>query len=387
MSTPCCIELEHDQCTVFYKYLADHLCEQPSRNEEAVFRMVPTQNDASPFTLGIGLGRHSWVHKGHSFTVELKEEGAPSGEAPSYFTRLRVAGSDCEALQAFLTVALTYRAEAPPGKISTYAAGRYGHWRDTGFLPAQSFEDLFLPAREMLGLLEHVDCFVENRERYARAGRVHKLCLVFVGVPGAGKSSLVRALALKYRRVLHSLSLSGMSDAICNELVSTVSADAILLVEDFDSLGFSLSTNRTRSRDEQNVSVSRSGFLNLLDGNLSPPKGTIICLTANSSSGFDQALVRAGRVDRIVSFGEPKVPEVLAALRRLADVSEGREERFAVFCSKLEKTKGKGAFCMASLIDYLFRHPSDYLAFFEDLTRNCVDRAALMNEGSNDMFS
>ena len=253
-------------------------------------------------------------------------------------------------------------------------------------MPAQSFEDLFLPEQETSGLLEHVDSFLASGERYTRAGRVHKLCLLFVGVPGAGKSSLVRALALKYNRELYSLGLPGMSDAVCNELVSSMSADGILLVEDFDSLGFSLATNRKRCRDEDRVSVSRSGFLNLLDGNGSPPKGTIICLTANNSSGFDQALVRAGRVDRILPFVEPKELEVLAALRRLTDSCEKREERFGAFCAKLKKTK-KGSICMASLVDHFFRYPVDYLEKFEDLMKNCLDRAALMKEGESSMFS
>jgi len=347
---------------------------------------VSTGDEAAPFQLGVGLGSHLWLHKGHSFKVELREEGAPCGDAPSYFTRLRVTGEDGDALQSFLSVALSFRAPAPPGKIWTFAASRFGQWRETGFLPAQSFEDLFLPEQEVSGLLEHVDQFLANGERYTRAGRVHKLCLLFIGVPGAGKSSLVRALGLKYKRELYSLALPGMSDAVCNELVSTMGSDSILLVEDFDSLGFSLSTNRKRSRDEDRVGISRSGFLNLLDGNGSPPKGTIICLTANSSGGFDQALVRAGRVDRIVSFGEPKEPEVLAALRRLTEDSGNREERFVAFCAKLKKPK-RGSFCMASLVDFLFRHPSDYLEKFDELNRISVDRVALMKDGDNSMFS
>ena len=385
-STACCIELEPDQRAVFQRYVCHPLSEQPARSVDGLFRLVPTGDEASPFKLGIGFGCHSWLHEGHVFKVDLREEGTPCGDAPSYFTRLRVSGENSDALQSFLSTALTFRVPAPPGKIWTYAASRFGQWRETGFLPAQSLEDLFLPEQEISGLLAHVNGFLENGERYARAGRVHKLCLLFVGVPGAGKSSLVRALGLQYRRELYSLSLPGLSDAVCNELVSTMGTDGILLVEDFDSLGFSLSTNRKRSRDEDRVSVSRSGFLNLLDGNGSPPKGTIICLTANSSNGFDQALVRAGRVDRIVSFGPPKEPEVLAALRRLTEASENREESFIAFCAKLKKPK-KGSFCMASLVDYLFRHPSDYLEKFEELHKTCVDRAALVAEGDHSMFS
>jgi ATP-dependent 26S proteasome regulatory subunit len=235
-------------------------------------------------------------------------------------------------------------------------------------------------------MLEHIDDFVANGDKYLRVGRMHKLCLLFAGVPGAGKSSLVRAICLKYNRDLYSLALAGMSDAVCGELVSSMGVGGVLLVEDFDSLGFSLSTNRKRSRDEDHVSVSRSGFLNLLDGNMAPPRGTIVCLTANNCTGFDRALVRTGRVDRLLIFGEPQEPEILAALRRLTEEAEGREERFAAFCCKVKKSK-RASFSMASLVDFLFRHPTTYLEDFEKLLKSCADQAALSDEGKGTMFA
>ena len=177
-----------------------------------------------------------------------------------------------------------------------------------------------------------------------------------------------------------------MSDAICGELVSGMGVNSVLLVEDFDSLGFSLAANRKRSRDEDRVSVSRSGFLNLLDGNMAPPQGTIICLTANNCVGFDRALVRSGRVDRLWVFVEPKEPEILLALRRLTDSCANREERFAAFCTKLKKSK-KTAFCMATLVDFLFRHPATYLDDFEELMKSCANQTSLSEEDKGVMFS
>jgi SpoVK/Ycf46/Vps4 family AAA+-type ATPase len=235
-------------------------------------------------------------------------------------------------------------------------------------------------------VLDRIDNFAANGDRYLQTGRAHKLCLLFAGVPGAGKSSLVRDICLKYGRDLYSLSLVGMSDAVCGELVSTMGIGGVLLVEDFDSLGFSLTANRKRSRDEDRVSVTRSGFLNVLDGNMAPPQGTIICLTANNCAGFDRALVRTGRVDRLLVFEEPKEPEILQALRRLTDAREDREERFAFFCSKLKKAK-RTPYCMASLVDFLFRHPTTYVEDFEELLESCADHFALTEEDKVCMFS
>ena len=110
------------------------------------------------------------------------------------------------------------------------------------------------------------------------------------------------------------------------------------------------------------------------------------CLTANNCAGFDRALVRTGRVDRLLVFEEPKEPEILQALRRLTDAREDREERFAFFCSKLKKVK-RTPYCMASLVDFLFRHPTTYVEDFEELLESCADHFALTEEDKVCMFS
>jgi hypothetical protein len=387
-----CVELDGEQRFAFFRYLGRHghggLVSGSSQSgaelSPATRRLLrsDTEDPASEYALTLGLGRHAWKHGESVFTIEFREEGWPCGDVPSYFTRLRVYGDDGAALQAFLESALRYRPPFPPNKVWTYSSDRFGRWRETGLVPAQTFEDLFLPAAEVQATLAHVETFAASGERYARVGRAHKLCLLLLGPPGAGKSSFARALALKLQRELYSLSLSSLvSDAVCHELVGSMSSESMLLVEDFDSLGFSLAAGRKRGRDEERVGVSRSCFLNLLDGNCAPPRGSIVVLTANSSSGFDQALVRSGRVDRVVRFGEPQPPEIFAALRRLADEAVDREARFHAFCAQLRNSGKAGDLSMASIVDHVFRHPSDYLETVDELTQSCRERLALARDG------
>jgi SpoVK/Ycf46/Vps4 family AAA+-type ATPase len=107
-------------------------------------------------------------------------------------------------------------------------------------------------------------------------------------------------------------------------------------------------------------------------------------LDRHSSTGFDQALVRAGRVDRVINFGEPHAAQVSAALRRICHETD--EERIATFCTKLKHVR-KGGLSMTSIVDHLFQHTSDYLEKFEDLEAICRDRDALMKDGEVNMFS
>ena len=148
----CTIELDGEQRTAFLRYASQHMQGQDCRSSNnGFYRLLPSGNDAEPFLRGLGIDCHAWVHEGHTFVVELKEEGLPCGDMPSYFTRLNVTGHDGDALQAFLSTALQYRTPAPPGKIWTSAASRYGRWREAGIMPAQSFEDLFLPEEDVSG--------------------------------------------------------------------------------------------------------------------------------------------------------------------------------------------------------------------------------------------
>jgi hypothetical protein len=275
-----CFDLDGEQRIHFLRYIAHHMRDHIATKGAVVFSLVATDPcEKADLTRSIGLGCHTWNHGGQIFNVDMHEEGQPCGDVPSFFTRLRVSGTDGVALQSFLNLALNFKPPPCVGHVRAYAASRHGYWRDARQIPAQSFSDLFLPEKDVSGLIEHVDRFLESEELYLRTGRVQKLCLLFVGIPGSGKSSLVRALALKYSRAIYSMSLSDVSDSVCNELISSIPSAGILLIEDFDSLGFSISSNRRKDEDRGGGGLSRSGFLNVLDGNGSPPKGTIICLT------------------------------------------------------------------------------------------------------------
>jgi len=142
------VDLSREQQAVVLRYLSRHVSKQPSQNSISSFYLLPTSDDEAPFDVTLGAGKHQWSHEGSDFTVEITEEGYPCGDVPTYFTRMRVLGEDLTSLKAFLTAALTSRVPAPPGKIWTNAASRFGHWRETGASPAQSFKDLFLPLAE-----------------------------------------------------------------------------------------------------------------------------------------------------------------------------------------------------------------------------------------------
>jgi chaperone BCS1 len=144
--------------------------------------------------------------------------------------------------------------------------------------------------------------FIAAREWYLDRGIPYRRGYLLHGPPGTGKTSFVQALAgeLDFNIAMLSLSQRGLTDDLLNQLLLTVPARTIVLLEDADA-AFS---NRQQA-DETGYSgatVTFSGLLNALDG-VASAEERIIFMTTNHIDRLDDALVRPGRVDMSVHLG------------------------------------------------------------------------------------
>lgn len=236
------------------------------------------------------------------------------------------------------------------GKVQLYHSRHSGYWDRGNQVYGQTLENIFLPSDVKNSVINHIDSFLANRDRYLKFGRTYKLCFLFTGVPGAGKSSFIKSIALKYNRPIYVLSLSKkMDDDSLQGLMSEIKENSILILEDIDSFFI--------DREANHINVSFSAILNLFDGLVTPGNGTILFMTANHPKRLDSALVRPGRVDKIIEFDYPRKREINDAFASIAGGSD-----FDEFYKLM-----KGNISMAAVIDYLFRHPEDYLANIDEL--------------------
>ncbi|KAJ0114406.1 hypothetical protein J7T55_010795 [Diaporthe amygdali] len=162
-----------------------------------------------------------------------------------------------------------------------------------------------------------------------------RLGYLFSGPPGTGKSSLAFALASNFGLPVYMINLSspGFSDSDIESLFSSVPRHCIVLLEDVDATQ-PLSRNLTdakgtgepmtasavlpspdeddeppfpppprskRSSGRRGNSVTLSGLLNAIDG-VAASEGRILIMTTNHIENLDEALIRTGRADRIVTF-------------------------------------------------------------------------------------
>jgi len=254
-----------------------------------------------------------------------------------------------------LTVSFTDKREGY-GEIQIFHSRHHGFWDRSSKVYGQSFDNLFLPGDIKTGIVEYIDKFLKSKERYYSFGRSYKLCFLFTGVPGAGKSSLIKCIAMKYSRPIYVLNLSKkIDDEILTSLMGEVQENSILVLEDIDSFFV--------DRESKDINVSFSAILNAFDGLCSPSNGIMIFMTANNPERLDTALIRPGRVDRIIQFEYPRKREVKEAFTK---ITGGTPEQFNLFYNEINEK----CISMAGIVDYLFRHSEDYLENVSELNEH-----------------
>jgi chaperone BCS1 len=174
------------------------------------------------------------------------------------------------------------------------------------------------------------------------------------GPPGSGKTSIIKAISLKYKRPLYTISFTKqLTDESFIDLATEIKNDSIVLIEDIDAFFV--------DRQAVDINISFSAFINFLDGALCTGSGIITFITANNPERLDPALIRPGRVDRIVKFEAPKKNEIRCAYKDLTGL-----ENFDEFYAKVPRD-----ISMAGVIEYLFRYSEDPIGNINDL-RNQV---------------
>lgn len=324
-----------------------------------------------------GLGTYDVTYKNETYSIMYREEGDPFGvvDPPKYYRRMVVTHDDYDALVEFVRTALSHDDDIKDRTIKIYSSVGKGYWDSKDNIYSQTLDDIFIPEKTKSDLVDYIDTFLNSKERYVKFGRMYKLGFLLTGVPGSGKTSLVKAIALKYKRPVYIINFTKtLTDDSFIDLMSNIKDDSILLIEDIDSFFM--------DRQAQNINISFSALLNVLDGVLSKGNGILVFITANNPDRLDSALIRPGRIDKIVKFEYPRMNEIRSAFMSLTH--EGTHEKFTRFYEKIHTTKNIN---MSALVDLFFRFSEDYMEHVNELLDQVKMYSDIVKTGENNMYN
>lgn len=179
-----------------------------------------------------------------------------------------------------------------------YVNGDYGF--NSSELRTRPLESIILKEGQVESVVEHIEKFLSYEKLHNEFGLPYHTGILLKGPPGTGKTSLTAGLASHFQVNIYQISLSNIeSDADLNDIFSGIQPRSIVVLEDLDVLGSTSITDREAERDED--SITMSGLLNVLDGNMTP-HGMILVATTNNADNIDPAITRRGRIDKTLTL-------------------------------------------------------------------------------------
>ena len=186
--------------------------------------------------------------------------------------------------------------EDEDNKVTIYVWDEY--WETLEKSVSRKISTIYLDGKEteVLEKIKNFRC-PETKALYSDFGIPYKYNIMFHGVPGTGKTSLIFSLASELKMNVAILTFSPqMDDSTLMRCFRRIPENCILIIEDIDTLFESRKKN-----DELKNNITFSGLLNTTDG-LAYVDKQIIIMTTNYPLNLDNALKRPGRIDMTVEF-------------------------------------------------------------------------------------
>lgn len=302
--------------------------------------LVGEAESSSRVILTVGLGVHTFDYVGRKFHLVNQRRGPVVGTGcgaallQSVVLLCEGVEGGKKAIADLCNKLLADDAKTKENVFTIYRWNvRHAYWEHVARKSARSIDSVVLPSATKDKIIDDLNKFltVPTYEFYVEHGIPYKRSYLFYGEPGAGKTSLIQALAGKYNRnlcIMQPTTDKKFNDDSLADAIKDAPSSSIIVLEDVDAL---FDKNR---KSQTKLSITFSGLLNALDG-IANPDGQIFVMTTNFRDNLDAALVRNGRVDLHVEFSHateeqmerlfaqfyPKAPEGKASDFRKAVVA------------------------------------------------------------------
>lgn len=198
-------------------------------------------------------------------------------------------------------------------------------YQSSDYIPYRKISSVILDETLLRDLVKEIQQFVQPSTRafYREIQEPYHFNMLFYGVPGTGKTSLITALATELRRVIHRISpkLFRQSEEAARSFRAEVSGiqNAIVVIDEADLI----IKNRKEKMSEEEESTLHT-ILNYLDD---VGDGNIVILCTNHPDRLDPAIQRSGRINLKIPFSDWKYPLLEKALTQHHVTIEELEEK------------------------------------------------------------
>lgn len=358
--------------------LIDCILEYLYKNKENIkniseeqYGFLVTRIKQDDIRIGLGFGTYSFIFENQEIIISYLEEGKPKGMDldVEYYKRFILKSENEELLKKFLITSFEHDKKINDKLTGIFITNDYGEWYLYNKIPSRTLESIYLEDNIKNKVIDDINNFLNSENEYNKFGIPYKRTYLLTGIPGSGKTSLIKALCNYFGYSLSILSISKKFDnSSLMSAIKDIEEKTILLLEDIDSLF------DKRDATSDNPSITFSNLINVLDGVLYK-HATIIFLTTNHPEKLDHALLRIGRIDMILEFNYPSknILEKLFTdiLNENYEKNEIKKEfiKFYNFISSKKIT-------MSAIMNFLFRYKKNWESNIDELidTNNFIQK-------------
>lgn len=348
---------------------------------------------------------------GMSFVDQVPDEfaAAPEGDEPLIVMCL---GRSVEPIKRFLDACRDFAEKERESYVTVRASkSQYGDesWETTILRPIRPLETIHFDEKTKAELVADIRNYLDpaTRRFYTQRGIPYRRGYLLHGPAGTGKTSLSLGLAGLFGLELYLLHVPSVrTDTDLERLFTTLPPRCFILLEDIDAVGIKNRGNfngddqedsedddeedEDRSHYGPRCQISLSGLLNVLDG-VASQEGRIVLMTSNFAERLDRALVRPGRIDRMIFLGNisPRSAELMfkrmyefdpsnpSAQAMKATIGEDELQKLALkFSGQVEEN----TFTPAQVQGYLLNWRSDPQGAVDNLRGWAREEIASMEE-------
>jgi len=358
--------------------LIDCILEYLYKNKENIkniseekYGFLVTRIKQDDIRIGLGFGTYSFMFENKEIFISYLEEGNPKGMDldVEYYKRFIIKCDNEELLKKFLITSYEHEKKINDKLTGIFITNDYGEWYLYNKIPSRTLDSIYLEDSIKNKIIDDINNFLNSENDYNKFGIPYKRTYLLTGIPGSGKTSLIKAICNQFGYSLSILSISKKFDnSSLMSAIKDIEEKTILLLEDIDSLF------DKRDATSDNPSITFSNLINVLDGVLYK-HATIIFLTTNHPEKLDHALLRIGRIDMILEFNYPSkniLEKLFTDILNENYEKEQLKKEFNKFYNFITSKK----ITMSAIMNFLFRYKNNWENNIDELidTNNFIQK-------------